>query len=223
VRGSIAVENVAGIEIENSYDADVYDNVATHNTGGILIFDLPNLPQMGGRNVRVFENIVVNNMTPNFAPKGNIVASVPTGTGIMVMANRNVHIFDNVIGENGTTNVMIVGYPLKHTDPNYDPNPFAVAIWENQHMRAGWAPQMRGGAQLAAAMGGNFAPVFWSGAGGMANAPLIADDVPAISLGLADPLSDTSEARPAALPISKVLPALLPAIILPSAMEAAVQ
>lgn len=223
VRGSIALENVAGIEIENSYDADVYDNVATHNTGGILIFDLPNLPQMGGHNVRVFENIVVNNMTPNFAPKGNIVASVPTGTGIMVMANRNVHIFDNVIGENGTTNVMIVGYPLKHKDPKYDPVPAKVAIWENQHMRAGWAPQMRGGAQLAAALGGSLAPVFWSGAGGMANAPLIADDVPAISLGLSDPLSDTSEARPAALAISKVLPASLPAITLPPEMEAAVQ
>src|SRR3546814_8789923 len=36
VRDSIVMENVAGIEIENCYDADVHDNVETKNTGGIL-------------------------------------------------------------------------------------------------------------------------------------------------------------------------------------------
>ena len=39
VRNSRAEYNVAGIEIENSTFADVYDNVATNNTGGILVFD----------------------------------------------------------------------------------------------------------------------------------------------------------------------------------------
>src|SRR3546814_8259820 len=90
------MENVAGIEIENCYDADVHDNVATKNSGGILVFDLPSLPQQGGHNVRVFDNMVHDNSTPNFAPKGNIVASVPTGTGVLVMANSRVEIFDNI-------------------------------------------------------------------------------------------------------------------------------
>ena len=48
VRNSRAEYNVAGIEIENSYYADVYNNVTTNNTGGILVFDLPNLPKQGG-------------------------------------------------------------------------------------------------------------------------------------------------------------------------------
>jgi parallel beta-helix repeat protein len=223
VRSSVAFENVAGIEIENSFDADVYDNVATGNTAGILVFDLPNLPQLGGKNVRVFENIVVNNMTPNFAPKGNIVASVPTGTGIMVMANRNVHVFDNVIGENGTTNIMIVGYPLKFDDANYNPVASDVAIWDNQHMRAGWAPDMPGGKELAAAMGGSMPPIFWSGAGGAANAPIVSDDVMAINLGLTDPLADPSSAQPTPIAISKTLTPVLPVIVLPAAMETAVR
>ncbi len=30
-------ENVAGIEIENSFYADVFDNFATNNSGGILV------------------------------------------------------------------------------------------------------------------------------------------------------------------------------------------
>ena len=56
VRNSRAEFNVAGIEIENSYYADVYNNIATNNTGGILVFDRPGLPQQGGHHVRVFNN-----------------------------------------------------------------------------------------------------------------------------------------------------------------------
>lgn len=37
-------QNVAGIEIENSRDALVTGNLVTRNTGGVLVFDLPNLP-----------------------------------------------------------------------------------------------------------------------------------------------------------------------------------
>ena len=57
VRQSRAYHNVAGIEIENSQMADVYDNEATENTGGILVFDLPDLVQKKGGNVRVFNNV----------------------------------------------------------------------------------------------------------------------------------------------------------------------
>ena len=56
VRNSRAEYNVAGIEIENSTYADVYDNVATNNTGGVLVFDLPNLEIQGGQATRVFNN-----------------------------------------------------------------------------------------------------------------------------------------------------------------------
>ncbi len=223
VRDSIVTENVAGIEIENSYDADVYDNIATHNTGGVLIFDLPNLPQMGGKNVRVFDNIIVDNMTPNFAPKGNIVANVPTGTGVMVMANRNVEIFDNVLGENGTTNIMVVGYRFEHKDPTYDPLPQNVVIWDNQHGRAGWDPKFRGGAEIAAAMGGSFPAIFWDGAGGPSKAPIVMDTVPALSLGLTDIKADPTTAQPGPLAAATSRPAALPAIKMPEAMEAAVR
>ena len=223
VRDSLVMENVAGIEIENSYNADVHDNIATHNTGGVLVFDLPDLPQMGGKNVRIFSNIIVDNMTQNFAPKGNIVANVPTGTGIMVMANRNVEIFDNVIGENGTTNIMVVGYRFPHKDAKYDPLPQGVVMWDNQHGRAGWAPQFRGGEQIAAAMGGSFPQIFWDGAGGPEKAPIVMDAVPALSLGLKDIMADPSTAQPAPLAAATARPAALPTIMLPESMEAAVR
>jgi len=45
VRRNRAEGNVAGIEIENSQDADVYQNTSTNNTGGLLAFNLPDLPE----------------------------------------------------------------------------------------------------------------------------------------------------------------------------------
>jgi parallel beta-helix repeat protein len=70
VRNSEAYENVAGIEIENSLYADVYNNKAIGNTGGILVFDLPDLVQKKGGHVRVHHNLVQDNNLKNFAPKG---------------------------------------------------------------------------------------------------------------------------------------------------------
>lgn len=219
VRDSIAVQNVAGIEIENCYDADVHDNVATGNAGGILVFDLPGLPQQGGHNVRVFDNIVVNNMTPNFAPAGNIVASVPTGSGIIVMANRDVEIYDNVFEGNGTSNIMITGYRYGAAPEGYQPLPMRIRAFDNMHGRTGFQPGLPGGAELAAAFGGQLPPVLWDGSGSDIR---IGDDVAALSLGLAD----LSKPREAAMPVPADLSgeanwARVPGVTLPANMEAA--
>ncbi|HMP46960.1 MAG TPA: parallel beta-helix domain-containing protein [Sphingopyxis sp.] len=219
VRDSIATENVAGIEIENSYDADVRDNVATKNTGGILVFDLPSLPMQGGHNVRVFGNVVNDNSTPNFAPAGNIVASVPTGTGVLIMANRNVEIFDNVLDENGTANVMIVGYRYEHQDPNYQPLPKAIIVRGNQHGRAGFAPAFPGGAEIAAALGGAIPPVLWDGAGDA----IVLDEVGVLSLNLPDVATPQSAAKPSPVELKGRPSAALPGITLPESMEAKVR
>ena len=62
VRNSRAEYNVAGIEIENTVHADVHDNVARNNTGGILVFNMPDLP-VAGHSTRVFDNEVTGNNT----------------------------------------------------------------------------------------------------------------------------------------------------------------
>ncbi|HEY8573996.1 parallel beta-helix domain-containing protein [Phenylobacterium sp.] len=163
VRNSRAEFNVAGIEIENSMNADVFDNVATHNAGGILVFDLPGLPQMGGHSTRIFRNKVVDNDTPNFAPKGNIVARVPTGTGVMLMANKDVHVFDNEIDGNASSAVMLISYSLDYTDVNYNPLPRDIVVRNNRIGRNGWDPQFPGGRELAQAMGGKVPAIIWDG------------------------------------------------------------
>ncbi|MEQ1689216.1 MAG: parallel beta-helix domain-containing protein [Sphingopyxis sp.] len=219
VRDSMAVENVAGIEIENSFDADVHDNVATGNAGGILVFDLPGLLQQGGHGVRVFDNVIVNNMTPNFAPVGNIVASVPTGSGIIVMANRDVEIFDNVFDGNGTSNIMITGYRYGAAPAGYNPLPLRISAFDNVHGRTGFQPGLPGGAEMAAAFGGSLPPVLWDGAGSDIS---MLDGVAALTLGLADLSQPREAAHPAPIELgTPVTWPRLPGVTLPAAMEAA--
>lgn len=162
VRDNTAEYNVAGIEIENSFNADVFGNTATHNTGGILVFDLPGLPQKGGHDVRVFENRIVANDTPNFAPAGNIVAGVPTGTGVLIMANRNVHVFDNDIADNGTVNVLVTSYRNEFEDREYNPIPRDVVIRDNRFGNTGFAPA--GDLAALAQIGVPIPDVIWDGA-----------------------------------------------------------
>ena len=162
VRDSLAEFNVAGIEIENSFNADVTGNTATRNTGGVLVFDLPGLPQQGGHSVRVFENTIVNNDTPNFAPAGNIVATVPTGTGILIMANRDVHVFENEIGGHGTANVIVTAYRDSIADANYNPLPRNIMIRDNRFGATGFAPA--GDLAALTQMGVPLPDVLWDGA-----------------------------------------------------------
>ena len=163
VRDSVASENVAGIEIENSRDAIVERNFVTRNTGGILVFDLPNLPVMGGGNVVVKNNLVVGNTTANFAPAGNIVASVRRGTGIMVMANEKVWISGNIMRDNPTAPFMVIAYTQPFDDANYNPYPRDVVIAENSVDRGGTQPQFDNADLLLAAFGGALPPIMWDG------------------------------------------------------------
>ena len=166
VKNSTAQYNVAGIEIENSYYADVFDNLASHNTGGILIFDLPDLPQQGGHHVRVFRNKAINNDTDNFAPEGNIVGEVPRGTGIIIQANSDVEVFDNDIYGNGTVNLSIVTYGYETEDENYNPHPKSIQIHNNRFGDGGFDPDL-GTGELAAILfelsEGNMPDIFWDG------------------------------------------------------------
>jgi parallel beta-helix repeat protein len=134
VRRNLVQENVAGIEIENSRYADVYENVTNDNTAGILVFDLPNLKVQGGKQIRVFNNRVMDNNGKNFAAKGNIVAMVPPGTGIMVTANDDVEIFNNTIQGHDLVSVGVINYHMSQRpirDPNYDPKPERIYIHDN--------------------------------------------------------------------------------------------
>jgi parallel beta-helix repeat protein len=147
VRQCEAHHNVAGIEIENSQMAEVYENNAHDNTGGILIFDLPDLVQKRGGNVRVFNNNIRENNFANFAPKGNIVAGVPAGTGVMILATNSVEVFNNQIINNKSAGTSIISYyftenPIK--DKEYYPFPTKIDIHDNTYARKRGYPTREG-------------------------------------------------------------------------------
>lgn len=166
VRNSRAEYNVAGIEIENSTGSDVYGNTATHNTGGILIFDLPDLPVKNGAGHRVYKNTVVDNNTDNFAPEGNTVAMVPPGTGMLVMAANDVEVFENTIQQHDTLAVAVVSYQIMGNeikDTAYDPYVEGVWVHDNVITDAGQRPRGMMVKAAAFAMGGTMPALLWDG------------------------------------------------------------
>lgn len=169
VRDSRAEFNVAGIEIENSTYADVYRNVVTNNTGGILVFNMPGLPVKDGRKTRVYENHIYGNNTDNFAPKGNIVATVPAGTGFMVLANDEVEFFTNKVENNQTANVLILSFETTGKPANdaaFDAWPQQISIHNNQFVGGGDSPDQLDMKALRIAkfgIGGSLPDILWDG------------------------------------------------------------
>jgi len=170
VRRSRAESNVAGIEIENTINADVYENIATNNTGGILVFNMPALSQQGGQ-IRVYKNKITANNTGNFGAKGTPVASVPAGSGMVINSNDDVEIFDNDIADNATANIIVssvysTGYKDSSMADGFDPYPERIYIYGNRLTGGGDSPDgLDLKALKVAAMGfsGRFPDVLWDG------------------------------------------------------------
>lgn len=126
--------NVAGIEVENSRHVIVENNYAHDNTAGILAFITPGLPIKTAYDVIVRNNFVIGNNHPNFGAAGSIVAGVPAGTGILVMAADDVAIEGNVIAGHDNFGILVTdhGHATNLTlDPESDPSPDRVAILDN--------------------------------------------------------------------------------------------
>ena len=171
VRNNRAEYNVAGIEIENTFSADVYGNTATGNTGGILVFNMPDLPQPG-HSTRVYGNTVTANNTENFGAEGTPVASVPPGSGIVINSNDRVEIFDNDIADNETANVIISSYfatgyqGTREMAADYDPYPETIYIYGNRFSGGGSSPDGLDLKALRLAMfglSGSFPDILWDG------------------------------------------------------------
>lgn len=108
VRDCEAHHSVTGIEIENSVNAVVENNYVHDNTGGILVFVLPNNPSKVGQHCKVVNNRVINNNHPNFGNPNAIVSRVPPGGGILVMAADDTEITANEIRGNDSYGVSVI-------------------------------------------------------------------------------------------------------------------
>ncbi|MBX2817494.1 MAG: right-handed parallel beta-helix repeat-containing protein [Saprospiraceae bacterium] len=148
VRNCKAEYNVAGIEIENTKDAQVYDNESCHNTGGLLIFDLPGL-KYDGENTVAYNNYIHDNNHRNFARSSNSVSgvgNVPPGTGVMILRTSNLEVKENRIENNNTMSLGILSYVtvdpnILATKPDWDPVPRNIKIHGNDISKADAFPK----------------------------------------------------------------------------------
>lgn len=111
VRKCKAAKNVAGCEIENTSNAQVYDNEFYNNTAGFLVFDLPDLSKKGGH-VKAYNNYIHDNNFRNFAKAGSFgtswgVGNASPGSGIIILAASDIEIYNNRIINNNSSSITI--------------------------------------------------------------------------------------------------------------------
>ncbi len=111
VRNCKATKNVAGCEIENTSDAQIYDNEFFGNTAGFLVFDLPGLSQRGGH-TKAYNNFLHDNNLNNFAKSGSFgttwgVGNAAPGSGIIILATSDVELYNNRIINNNSSAISI--------------------------------------------------------------------------------------------------------------------
>lgn len=135
VRDNYVHNNVAGLEIENTITGEVYNNIAKNNAGGMLIFDMPDLPQANGDRIKFYNNTMESNNGENFAPEGMVVSSIPPGSGMIIMAHSNIEMHDNIIKDHKTLGIAVnswlfTGLPYESKD--YDPFCSNIYIHDNE-------------------------------------------------------------------------------------------
>ncbi|GEP88513.1 parallel beta-helix repeat-containing protein [Chitinophaga terrae (ex Kim and Jung 2007)] len=142
VRKCKAFKNVAGCEIENTSNAEVYDNEFWGNTAGFLVFDLPDLSKRGG-NVKAYNNYLHDNNERNFAKAGSFgstwgVGNAAPGSGIVILAASNVELYKNRIINNNSNAISVVsGFFIDENagskiNDNYFPIPRNIHIHDNE-------------------------------------------------------------------------------------------
>ena len=165
VRNNRAEYNVAGVEIENSVNADVYENEVYDNTAGILALVLPNLRIKKNQYVLLRDNDIHDNNRQGFAETGTVVSYVPKGIGILSLCGRDIEIRDNTITNNNAIAVMVVSYKTFETltgrtleDTALDAFLHNVYVHGNTFTNNGTAPTLP-----LTAFGTSFADVVWDG------------------------------------------------------------
>ena len=156
IKNSHAEYCVAGIEVENTIGAEVFDNEANNNAGGILVFDLPGLKYDGG-DIRVYNNNIHDNNYRNFAPAANSatgVGNVPPGTGVMVLRTSNVQVYENDIHNNNTMSVGVISFlvldpGILNNNPDFNPIPHNITLKNNKITKSNDFPSTVEGHELA--------------------------------------------------------------------------
>jgi parallel beta-helix repeat protein len=133
-------DSVAGIEIENTINSIVSGNVLEGNTGGILAFVLPGLPQPFTDTVLIEDNTIINNNRTNTG--SGAVGDVPEGTGILIFGSDNVTVRNNEISGNDSFGLAVIGNPFFFFDPRIEPFNDNLLVEDNNFVGNGLDPDV---------------------------------------------------------------------------------
>lgn len=172
VRNSRAESNVAAIELDNTRNADLYNNTLLKNSSGILLLNLPDNPQ-ASEIIRVHDNKIFDNNRANFGAAGTASAAVATGSGIVINAADRIEIFGNYIADNKTANIIIGSYftagyfsEEQIMADGFDPYPEGIFIHANKFSGGGEAPEKLDWEELREThfgTNGSLADIVWDG------------------------------------------------------------
>ena len=140
IRDTLTYGNVIGIELENTVNGEIYNNVGHDNTVGIFVDLLPQLPSKVSLYTKVYNNTVENNNGENFAKPGTSQSLIPPGTGILILAADEVEIYNNTIKGNKTGGLAVfnltIGFATNEIDVG--PNPEHVYAHDNIYENNGY-------------------------------------------------------------------------------------
>lgn len=163
IRDNEASGNVIGIEVENTYDAEVYNNNTHNNTNGILVINLPNLMVKGGARNIIRDNVIKDNNVENFGEEGTAVALMPPGSGLLIVTADRTEAYNNEITGNDSVGVAIVNYgefDQNLNDPEYDVYPEGNWVHDNTLGNNGDNPR---GAAAVFQVDGSVPQLLWDG------------------------------------------------------------
>jgi parallel beta-helix repeat protein len=138
-----ATDSTVGIEIENSTDIAVRDNIAIGNTSGIVTFVLPGLGVPVTEDVLIERNVVMHNNRPNpVLPSEDVVGLIPTGTGILTVGADRVTVRENRVVGNDSGGIAVIALPFPNPDPRVDPFPDSNRVVGNVALANGRSPDL---------------------------------------------------------------------------------
>src|SRR6478735_7945955 len=151
VRNCKGYKNVAGCEIENTTNAQVYDNEFWGNCAGFLIFDLPTLSKRGGH-VKAYNNNIHDNNERNFAKAGSFgttwgVGNAAPGSGIIILAASDIELYNNKIINNNSGSILLASglatddSAVSKINENYFPISKNIFIHDNMMQMGDSFPQ----------------------------------------------------------------------------------
>lgn len=124
MRNNRVFGNVVGIEASNSSNIKLLHNEAWDNTNGILAVLLPGRQIRVAGDMTIAGNVIRDNNRPNFADPDDLVAAVPSGTGILVVGADRVLVEGNTVSGNAFIGIGVGSSMVLAALSGGDPTPF---------------------------------------------------------------------------------------------------